>query len=168
MEPARKPEKIVSIQEHKTFIVGGIFWLLFGLALYFLIIPWQIEHADPINNTSPRTVPHILSGLFILCGPLLAMNGFLMRDKPDQKIYVLNLHRMRLVLYSLLIVAANIIAFEYIGYIIPAIITIAALMLLYGNRSYIKIATLSITIPIAIYIFFRVGLQMYLPNPFTM
>ena len=164
----KKPAKIITIMEYKTFIWGGAAWLLFGLALYFVIIPSQIAFSEAINNTSPRTVPHILSGMFTILGPLLIYHGFKMREKTDQKIYELNLHQIRLVFFTLLIISANIVAFNYIGYMIPAILTMAALMLTYGNRSYIKIALYSIITPTVIYFFFKHVMQMYLPNPFAM
>jgi hypothetical protein len=66
------------------------------------------------------------------------------------------------------VISGNIVAFNYIGYIIPAVACMAILMLLYGNRSYIKIAIYSISIPVVIYYFFKITMQMYLPNPFSM
>jgi hypothetical protein len=168
MKVTPKPAKIISVPEYKTFIGGGVFWLVFGLVLYFILIPSQIAHIEPINGTSPRTIPNILSCIFMFLGPMLSYYGVKMRNNSEQKIYSFNLHQIRLVLYSLIVISLNIVAFNYIGYIIPAIISMAVLMLLYGNRNYIKIAIYSIALPIIIYYFFKIAMQMYLPNPFNM
>ena len=163
MEQPAKPAKIVQVREYKTFIGGGILWFLFGLFLYFILIPAQIAPMSPINGTSPRTIPTVLAVLFLIFGTMLAINGYVIRNAPNQKVYTFNLSHIRLVFYSLLVISANIIAFMCIGYIIPAIVTMAALMLLYGNRSYFKIAAYSIAIPLIIDKFFALALQMYLP-----
>ncbi len=154
---------IFTIKESATFIWGGVFWLLFALLLRFVLIPWQIADEIPQSGTSARYIPTAIAYLLMVFGLALGYNGFRMRNAENQRAYVFNLPNMRLVLYSLLIVSANIIAFDLFGYIIPAVCTLAVLMLLYGNRNYLKIAIISLCLPFVIDKFFRMALQMYLP-----
>lgn len=137
--------------------------MAFALALRFVVIPWQIADELPQSGTHARYIPEAVSYLLMLCGVLLAVNGYMIRNAPEQRIYVFNLGNMRLVGYSLVVISANIIAFNLIGYIIPAACTLAILMLLYGNRSYVKIAVISIVLPLLIDQLFKITLQMYLP-----
>lgn len=154
---------VVTMKEYKTFLWGGIFWVVFALALRFVIIPLQIADELPQSGTHARYIPEAVSYLLMLGGVLLAANGYRIRNVPEQRMYVFNLRNMRLVGYSLIVISANIIAFNLIGYLIPAICTLAILMLLYGNRSYVKIAVISIALPLLINQLFKVTLQMYLP-----
>ena len=163
MHSAESGNNVVSIREYKTFLWGGAFWVAFALALRFVIIPWQVADELPQSGTSARYIPEAVSYLLMLCGALLAANGYRIRNAPGQRLYVFNFGNMRLVFYSLIIISGNIIAFDLIGYLIPAMCTLAVLMLLYGNRSYLKIAALSISLPLLIDQLFKVTLQMYLP-----
>lgn len=163
MHSAASGNKVVTMQEYKTFLWGGTFWVLFALALRFVIIPWQIADELPQSGTDARYIPEAVSYLLMLGGLLLALNGYKIRNVPEQRMYVFNLGNMRLVAWSLVVISANIIAFNLVGYIIPAICTLAGLMLLYGNRSYVKIAVISIAMPLLINQLFKVTLQMYLP-----
>lgn len=163
MHSAASGNGVVTIQEYKTFLWGGVFWVVFALILRFVVIPWQIADELPQSGTHARYIPEAVSYLLMLGGVLLAMNGYKIRNVPGQRMYVFNLGNMRLVGYSLIVISANIVAFNLIGYIIPAICTLAILMLLYGNRSYVKIAIISIALPLLINQLFKVALQLYLP-----
>ena len=48
---------------------SGAFFLLFGLALYFLIIPAQIENVEGAN-LAPETVPNILAWVIVVCSAI--------------------------------------------------------------------------------------------------
>ena len=163
MHNADSGNGVVTIQEYKTFFWGGIFWVAFAVVLRFVLIPWQIADELPQSGTHARYIPEAVSYLLMLGGALLAASGYMIRNVPQQRMYVFNLKNMRLVGWSLVVISANIVAFNLIGYIIPAICTLAVLMLLYGNRSYVKIAVISVSLPLLINQLFKVTLQMYLP-----
>lgn len=51
---------------------SGAFFLLFGLALYFLVIPAQTEVVDG-GNLAPSTMPNILSWVLVICGAVMVV-----------------------------------------------------------------------------------------------
>ncbi len=52
--------------------ISGIFFLLFGLAMYLYVNPNYIEATEG-GNISPNTVPNIVSIVMAVCGGLLAL-----------------------------------------------------------------------------------------------
>lgn len=152
----------MTFNESRVSIFGGIFWILFGLFLYFYLIPDQVADATTYG-VSPRFVPNGVAGLICLFGAGMSIVGYLGRNKKNQSQYEFNARELRFILFSLLVIMANIIAFSLIGYLASAILAIAILMYGYGNRNYIKIALCSILVPVCIKLFFAHTLQMYLP-----
>lgn len=152
----------MTLNESRVGIFGGIFWILFGLFLYFYLIPGQIADARQYG-VSPRYVPNAVAGLISLFGVAMSITGYRGRNKKNQAQYTFNARELRFIAFSLLVIMANIIAFTYIGYLVPAMFAIAVLMYGYGNRNYIKIALCSVIVPLCIKLFFAYTLQMYLP-----
>lgn len=51
---------------------SGAFFVLFGLALYFLVIPAQVEVVEG-GNLAPSTMPNILAWVLVICGAILVV-----------------------------------------------------------------------------------------------
>lgn len=51
---------------------SGLFFLLLGLAMYFLVNPNYIESVDG-GNIAPSTVPNVVAIVIAFCGGLLAL-----------------------------------------------------------------------------------------------
>ena len=52
--------------------MSGAFFLLFGLAMYFLVIPEYVEVTDE-GNIAPGTMPNVISWVIAFCGALLVL-----------------------------------------------------------------------------------------------
>lgn len=52
--------------------ISGLFFLLFGLAMYFLVNPIYIESVNG-GSLSPSTLPNIVSIVIAVCGSLMAI-----------------------------------------------------------------------------------------------
>ncbi|MDL2209617.1 tripartite tricarboxylate transporter TctB family protein [Desulfovibrio sp. OttesenSCG-928-O18] len=152
----------MTFNESRVGIFGGIFWILFGMFLYFYLIPDQIADAKQYG-VSPRYVPNAVAGLICLIGAAMSVTGYLGRNKKKQAQYTFHARELRFIVFSLLVIMGNIVAFTYVGYLAPAMVAIAVLMYGYGNRNYIKIALYSVIVPLCIKYFFAYTLQMYLP-----
>jgi hypothetical protein len=151
----------VRIPEYKAQIGGGVFFAIFSIILYFIIIPSQIAVTRQQMGVTPRFFPELLAGLLFLFALGLAMSGWRMRDKKNQKEIVFEAKEVKLVLLTLAVISLQTIGFNLIGYLIPAILAIAVCMYMYGQRNWVKIVLISVLVPVGIKYLF--SLQMYLP-----
>lgn len=153
----------MKIPEYKAQIGGGCILGLFSLILYFFIIPREIIFSKQQLGVSPQYFPNLLSGLLFMLSVALGIDGYRSRDKKNQKTFDITWKETRLVAVTLGVIALQIIGFDTIGYLIPAILAIAVLMYVYGHRNYITIVVVSVLLPVAIKLFFEKTLQVYLP-----
>ena len=137
-----------------------------GLILAFLIIPTQIKDVDVEWYNSPRLFPWIISGLFVVLGAALFFSGRKKaRTMPDseQEVYSLPWEKAKMVLLFLLIIVLYVISMEFLPYIPCTIVALAVMMLVAGQRSWIKLGAVSIILPIVIYYSFTMLLKLRLP-----
>ena len=153
----------MKIPEYKAQINGGIILGLFSLALYFFIIPREIVFVKQQMGVSPQYFPNFLAGLLFVLSVALGVDGYRSRNKKNQKVIDITWKETRLVAITLGVIALQNIGFDTIGYLIPAMLAIAALMYVYGHRNYITIVIVSVLLPVAIKLFFEKALQVYLP-----
>ena len=153
----------MKIPEYKAQIHGGIILGLFSLALYFFIIPKEIVFVKQQMGVSPQYFPNFLAGLLFVLSVALGVDGYRSRNNKNQKDIDLTWKETRLVAITLGVIALQNIGFETIGYLVPAMLAIAALMYVYGHRNYITIVAVSVLLPVAIKLFFEKTLQVYLP-----
>ena len=81
----------------------------------------------------------------------------------NQRVYAFSLQETRMVAVTLAIIALQILAFDRIGYLIPAMAAIAACMYIFGHRKYLTIALVSVLLPIGIKLSFEKLLHVVLP-----
>jgi hypothetical protein len=153
----------MKVPEYKTQIYGGFILGLFSLILYFYIIPTEIVFTKRQMGVSPQYFPNLLAGFLFVLSIALAAVGYRNRHKKNQPEYELVWKESRLVFITLGIIALQIIGFNLIGYLIPAMLSVAACMYIYGHRNYYTIVIISILLPVAIQLFFEKTLQVYLP-----
>lgn len=151
------------ISESKAQMVGGGILSLFALILYFVIIPAEIVFTKVSMGVSPRYFPDLLAGLLFIFAVALAVDGYRMRNRKTMKSYSVTAKDLRIVFFTLGIIALQIVGFDQIGYLIPAIIAIAACMYMYGQRNYLVIVLVSVLLPVGIKYFFEQMLQVALP-----
>lgn len=155
--------RCMKIPEHKAQVWGGLLLGFFSLALYFFIIPREIVFVKQQMGVSPQYIPNILAGLLFVLSVALSVDGYRNRNKKIQKTFDITWKETKLVAITLAVIALQIIGFDTIGYLLPAMLAIAALMYIYGHKNLLTIAAVSLLLPIAIQLFFEKTLQVYLP-----
>jgi membrane-associated HD superfamily phosphohydrolase len=153
----------MKIPEYQAQIGGGVILGLFSLALYFFIIPREIVFVKQQMGVSPQYFPNLLAGLLFVLSVALGIDGYRSRNKRIQNAFEITWNETKLVAVTLGVIAVQIVGFDNIGYLIPAMVAIAVLMYAYGHRNYITLALVSILLPVAIQLFFEKTLQVYLP-----
>jgi putative tricarboxylic transport membrane protein len=104
---------------------SGGFFLLFGLALYFLVIPDQVETVGG-GNIAPSTLPNINSLIIAACGALLVLKPTAHQLRDPRQIALTGLY--------VAILAAGIYAMSWFGFEYVAPVLAAAIMWLIGER----------------------------------
>lgn len=152
----------MEINESKAERVCGIIVFVFGLILYFFIIPMTIKDITT-QGISPRALPQALTLLMTAFSVPLFIGGYKKRNDENQKIYTIKMVELKLVVISLLIMAANIVCYGFIGYLPTTIISLAALQWIFGQRGKLKIILTSVLTPVVIWLFFVKVLIIFLP-----
>lgn len=153
----------MKIPEYKAQIGGGFILGLFSLALYFFIIPKEIVFTKQQMGISPRYFPNLLAGMLFVLSVALGVDGYRSRHKRIRKTFDITWRETRLVAVTLGVIALQIIGFNTIGYLIPAMLAIAVLMHIYGHKNRITILATAVLLPIGIQLFFEKTLQVQLP-----
>ena len=81
----------------------------------------------------------------------------------EQEVYSLPWEKAKMVLLFLLIIVLYVISMEFLPYIPCTIVALAVMMLVAGQRSWIKLGAVSIILPIVIYYSFTMLLKLRLP-----
>ncbi|MDL2210100.1 tripartite tricarboxylate transporter TctB family protein [Desulfovibrio sp. OttesenSCG-928-O18] len=153
----------MKIPEYKTHIYGGIILGMVALLLYFVIIPREIVFTQQKMGVSPQYFPNLLAGMLFVLAIALGINGYRNRNRPVRREYTVVWKETRLVIFTLAVIGVQIIGFDTIGYLIPAMLAIAVCMYIYGHKNYITIVIVSVALPVGIMLFFEKTLQVYLP-----
>ncbi|MDT8903443.1 tripartite tricarboxylate transporter TctB family protein [Anaeroselena agilis] len=152
----------MEISESRAEQAGGIILGVFSLLLYFVIIPAEIADVRGMG-VSPRFMPQAVGILLFILAVSLFISGYRKRDRQGQKTYSLSRHEAKLVVKSLAVVAAYIVAFDMVGYLIPTIVVLGLLMYMYGQRKKKVLFSVALGLPVMIYLFFTKVLHMVLP-----
>ncbi len=134
--------------------VSGAFFLLFGLAMYFLVIPTYVEPVDG-GNLAPATVPNIISLVLAFCGGLLALKPTTQRLRDPRQLALTALY---VAVLSAGIYAMSLFGFEFVAPVMAAII-----MLLIGERRPMWLVGGVVIMPILIWFVVTYGLGRALP-----
>lgn len=105
--------------------VSGAFFLLFGLAMYFFVIPNYVETVDG-GNIAPRTMPNIISLIIAVCGAVLVLKPTPMQLRDSR--------HMALTAVYVALLAAGVYAMSLFGFEYVAPVLAFALMWLIGER----------------------------------
>ena len=134
--------------------LSGAFFFLFGLALYFYIVPHYVDRVD-YGAIHPDTVPNGLAIVLAICGAALIVRPTNQRP-PDAALW------MRAALY-LGVLVAGITAMASFGFVYTAPVLALLIMLMIGERRPAWIATGVIAVPFLIWLAVDVGLDRSLP-----
>ncbi|GGA27410.1 tripartite tricarboxylate transporter TctB family protein [Neptunicoccus cionae] len=134
--------------------ISGIFFLLLGLAMYFVVNPAYIETVEG-GSLNPKTVPNIISVIIALCGGLLVV-------KPTHH-EVGDLRNIaRTGFYSLLLIA-GLYAMSRFGFEYVAPVLAFAIMWFIGERRPFWLAFGAVGMPALIWFLVTQALGRALP-----
>lgn len=103
----------------------GAFFLLFGLAMVFLVIPNYVEDAQG-GNLSPKTMPNVVAWVIAVCGGLLVIRPTT-HTAPDMRFFA------RAAAY-VAVLGAAIYAMSWFGFVYVAPVLALVIMLMIGER----------------------------------
>lgn len=132
----------------------GIGVLGFALALYFILIPWQVETAD-YGWLKPRTLPRIIAVGLGLCGIALLL-------APPGDSHPGRLHWLRAALFAGVLIA-GLIGMRFVGFVYAAPPLALALMWLAHERRWHWLALGAVGMPALIWLVVAVLLERPLP-----
>ncbi|MFK7993277.1 MAG: tripartite tricarboxylate transporter TctB family protein [Granulosicoccus sp.] len=122
--------------------ISGTFFLLLGLAMYFLVNPRYIESVSA-GNIQPSTVPDILSVVIATCGALLVFKPTAQSINDPSNMLRAGIHGA--------VLAAGIYAMMWFGFEFVAPFMALAIMLLIGERRALWLIAGSLGMPALIW-----------------
>ena len=133
---------------------SGTFFLLFGLAMYFLVIPTYVEITDE-GNIAPSTMPNWISLVISFCGGMLLLKPTAYQT---QNIRYFNVTAAYVAILSIGIYAMSHFGFEYVAPVLAL-----ALMAMIGERRPLWLLAGVVIIPATIWFFVVQILNRVLP-----
>lgn len=134
--------------------LSGLFFVLFGALLYFVVIPYDTEIVD-YGWVRPQTVPNAMAWLIAIAGmvQLVRPSG---NTSPDiAKVFPAGLH--------IIILAAGVFAISHFGFRLVSPVLALIIMLVVGERRPLWLGLGVIGIPVLIWIVVAVLLGRPLP-----
>ncbi len=133
---------------------SGLFFIAFGIFLYFVVIPYDTESVD-YGWVRPQTVPNAMAWIIIIAGlaQLIRPTGSVSAD----------IAKMSRAAMHLLIVAGGVLAISQFGFRLVSPLLALAIMLTVGERRPVWLALGVIGIPVLIWFVVAVLLGRPLP-----
>ena len=135
-------------------LTGG-FFLIFGLAMFFLVIPDYVEDARG-GNLSPRTMPNVVAWVIAVCGGLLMVKPT-NHAPPGRRFFV------QAAVY-VAVLAGAIYAMSVVGFLYVAPVLALVLMLMIGERRPLWLGIGVVLMPAAIWFLVTQLLERALPG----
>lgn len=138
-----------------TNTITSVFFIVFGLSMYFFVIPNQVE--DPIfgGYTTPATIPNAVILGIVACGILQLL--FERHKTPAIDLPLL----LRKLLFGL-VGGFAVWLMSFVGFLAIAPVLSLAIMLLIGERR-LRLLALGIAIPIVVWYMVEIVLVRPLP-----
>ncbi|PHR96898.1 MAG: hypothetical protein COA78_28140 [Blastopirellula sp.] len=133
---------------------SGLFFLIFGLVMYFFVIPSQVE-LDEAGMLRPDTLPNALSVIIAICGAFVALKPAQVTLPPPRQM------ALTLVYVALLCVA--IYAMAYFGFVYVSPVLALLIMLMIGERRPLWLLGGVLVLPSTIWFFVAQLLERSLP-----
>lgn len=120
-------------------LIGGIFFVIFGLLMILVIIPLETEEGM-YYGLPPTFFPTLLASGLTVCAFGLTMQA-LVRINSDREEETAPISRWNLLIFGLLVatIFAGIVLVDVFGLLVGAPLLIAVLMVLLGDRSVPRI-----------------------------
>ncbi|WP_137700147.1 tripartite tricarboxylate transporter TctB family protein [Marimonas lutisalis] len=132
----------------------GLFFILFGVVLYAVIVPWQAETVE-YGWLRPRTLPRVLAVVLVLCGLALVW-------RPVGDARPGNLHWGRAIAFAAVLVG-GLVLMTRLGFVWTAPVMALALMWLAHERRALWLVLGVVGMPALIW--FTVAIMLERPLP---
>ncbi|SLN58865.1 Tripartite tricarboxylate transporter TctB family protein [Falsiruegeria litorea R37] len=139
---------------HSADRASGLFFLLFGLAMYFYVNPTYIETVDS-GNIAPATMPNIVSIVIAICGAVLIFRPTTQQVRDPALIFKTGLY--------VVVLVAGLYAMSWFGFEYVAPVLALILMLLIGERRPLWIGLGVVVMPVTIWFLVTQVLERALP-----
>lgn len=133
---------------------SGAFFLLFGLSLYFLIIPNYVEVVDG-SNISPDTMPKFIAIVIAVCGGILMIKPTSQTIRDPRKMAITGMY---IAVLTLGIYTMSLWGFEYAAPVLAFVI-----MWLIGERRPLWLLSGVVIMPTLIWFIVTYLLERALP-----
>lgn len=146
--------------------VSAVIFVALGVGL-FLIIPHQID--KPLINLGgagqsyldAETFPQLVASLFVLLGAWYLFVSFSLRERNELR--ELDFEAITNVIVTFVIMAAYVWLMVYLGFVVGSAIMIFAMSTYFGNRNYVLGASVSVIVPLLVFVLFTKLLVTSLP-----
>lgn len=152
----------MKMNESKGNQIAGLFFMIFGLVIAFVIIPMEIADVGD-SIISARFFPRVFAIIMAAIGLLLFLEGCREKNKPNQAEFGVSLKGIKLILITFLILIGYVLLLYVLPYIAATIPVLALMIWIYGQRNVVKIAAVSVAVPLIIYLAFTYLLKLVLP-----
>lgn len=148
----------------------GVAALFFALSVFIFVS--TAEYAHPIGENTigqdPGSAiwPRCLAVLLVILSVLMVIEGFVSsayRNNTDSPIQ-LKSPEMKGVYWMLLIFAVYAVVLRYGGFVLASVIFIPSVMRVLGEKKWVKSIVIGIVATAAVYVLFKFGLRVRLPQ----
>ena len=133
---------------------SGLFFLLLGLGLMFLIIPTQVETGDD-TSLSPEVLPNVVAVVMAICGGILVLRPTEHQPYGHHQIF------RAAVITGILFLA--VLAVSWFNFIAVAPILALIIMIITGERSPVWLVSGAVLVPTVIWVLITQFLERALP-----
>ena len=134
--------------------ISGAFFFLFGLAMYFAIIPTYVETAEG-GNIAPETLPNIVSLVICACGAWLVLKPTAHQTQNSMLFFGTGTY--------IAVLACAIYAMSWFGFTFIAPVLALIIMMMIGERRAFWLTFGAVGIPSLIWVFVTQILDRSLP-----
>ncbi|MEE2759997.1 MAG: tripartite tricarboxylate transporter TctB family protein [Pseudomonadota bacterium] len=146
--------------------IAAVIFIAFSVVL-FLIIPHQIDKplinlgGAGTSNLKAETFPQIIAAAFALLGIWYLFVSFRLHQR--NLLGDLNLEAITNVLVTLIMMTAYVGLIRFLGFVVGSAIMVFVMSTYFGNRNYLLGGTVSIAVPLLVFVLFTKPLATSLP-----
>jgi hypothetical protein len=145
----------------------GLLLIIFGLLLYFLLIPQFVEQYAGIHGAkSGRYFPYVLSFLTVLCGSIMLAFDLVEKKvagKAPKAAPGLDLFSIQSAAGIVVLSLVYVFMISRVGYLLSTMIVLPVAMWMFGYRKVKTIVIVSVVSPLVIYLIFVKMMAVPLP-----
>lgn len=147
---------------HKQTFWEGVFFFLLGFAI-LVLIPSQVRISPTVQTTvTPKFVPTLIGISLIIVGFFMVLQAYKRRGE-ESSLSVSSDGFFR-VLLSILLLVSYIELFSIVGIVVSSGIFIALYSYMFGLRDYLKMAAVSVLVPVVIWLVFEYVFRIPMPH----